>query len=785
LILACLPMGYELIITEKPSAAQKIAYALADSSPKKLNLSGVPYYTLKHKGRDIVVACAVGHLYTVTEKKKSFIYPSFDIEWRPTSDVDKNAAYSKKYLNAIKELCKDADAYTVACDYDIEGELIGYNCVRFICKQKDAERMKFSTLTKPDLVESYSDKNPTIDWGQANAGETRHVLDWLYGINLSRALTLSLRKAKVYKTLSSGRVQGPALKIIVDRELEIRKFVPQKYWQLELHGSYDKDQIVAMHEMDKFWDEKQCDSSLKKTSGHDGIVKSVERKEFKQPPPFPFDLTTLQTEAYRVFGISPSMALSVAQELYLAGVISYPRTSSQKLPAKIGFPKIMQALSENPEYAKLYALLKGKPLKANEGTKDDPAHPAIYPTGQKSDRIEGPKKKIYDLIVKRFFATFGEWAVRQTMTAKIDVNTEIFVAKGTTTVDKGWHVLYEPYSKQKEEELPPLKEGGMVKVQEIKKLSKQTEPPKRYTQASLIKELEKRNLGTKSTRAQIIDSLADRGYLDGKALEASELGIKTIEVLEKYSPRIVEEELTRHFEEEMDSIREKKETGAKVIERAKKELTEILADFKQKEGKIGEELRVSYRESMTTDVGQCPTCKKGRLVLKSSKKTRQRFLACDQYPDCRTIYPVPQKGKIVPTDQICKECNLPLIQIVGRKKQTVCFNPGCPSKKLTDTAQKKEADKIENGEVKECPQCKKGNLVLRKSVYGQFLGCSTYPACRYTQNLGAKPAPKIVEKTADKPAAQNPEVTGSKASSKVAAAAKRAASVKAPKKPKK
>ncbi len=724
-------MSYELIITEKPSAAKKIAFALADKAPKKKNIGQAPYYELKHKGKDIVVSCAVGHLFSVAEKKKSFSYPSFDVEWKATADIDKKAAYSRKYITAIKKLSKDAASYTVACDYDIEGEVIGLKAIQLICKQDDANRMKFSTLTKPDLIESYESKQGTLDWGQAKAGETRHVLDWLYGINISRALTTAIKKAKSFKVLSSGRVQGPALKILVDRELEIREFVPEKYWELELHGSVKSQKIIAQHKKGKFSDEKECLSILEKTAGKDGKVVNISSTKKNQPPPFPFDLTTLQTESYRHFRLSPKKTLAIAQELYLAGLISYPRTSSQKLPDKIGYTKIIAAIKKNfKKYSGLAdMLLSKKYLKPNQGKKDDPAHPAIYPTGYNSFEMNSYQTKIYDLIVKRFFATFGEWAKRESNTIDIDVAAEIFVAKGTRTVEKGWHVLYEPYAKFKEEELPKVEKEDIVKVKKIKKLDKETEPPKRYSQASLIKELEKRNLGTKATRAQIIDSLYQRDYVDERSIHATELGIRIVQVLKKFSPKIVDEKMTRDIEDEMEKIRQQELTPEKAISKAKKDLTEILDDFKSKELQIGNALKSAYREAMTTDVGKCPSCKEGNLVLKSSRKTRQRFLACDRYPDCKTIYSVPQHGKIKPTDKICDECGFPMIIIANKKKQTVCFNPDCKSRLADDLPQKKK---------EKCPKCKTGDLVLRNSVYGQFYGCSNYPKCRYTERIAKK-----------------------------------------------
>ena len=398
----------ELIITEKPSAAFKIATALADGALVKKSDKGVPFYELKHNGKEIIVACAVGHLYTVTEKKKSWNYPVFDVEWVPSSKVSKKSAFVNKYLNTIKSLSQKASEFTVATDYDIEGEVIGFNVIKFACKKKDANRMKYSTLTKPDLVESYEHKSKTLDWGQANAGLTRHELDWYYGINLSRALIHSIKSVGSFKVMSAGRVQGPALKIIVDREKEIRAFIPEPFWQVELKGAVKEGDIDAWHEKDKFAKEDEAEQVLKNTKGQKAFVKEIIKTQFNQAPPTPFDLTTLQTEAYRCLYFSPKETQAIAQELYIGGFISYPRTSSQKLPGALGFKRILGELAKQPAYRELASKLLAKPeLNPNEGSKSDPAHPAIYPTGI-TPNLAGRQLKVYDLVVKRFFATFAE-----------------------------------------------------------------------------------------------------------------------------------------------------------------------------------------------------------------------------------------------------------------------------------------------------------------------------------------------------------------------------------------
>ncbi|MEM4397016.1 MAG: DNA topoisomerase I [Candidatus Woesearchaeota archaeon] len=755
----------ELIITEKPSAAKKIAEALSESKIDYKKEGEVIYYIIKRANKEITIVPAVGHIFTVAEKVKSFKYPSFDLIWKPVYEENKNSNYVKKYADLIKEKAKNTDNFVIACDFDVEGELIGYNILRFICNKTEARRMKFSALTKPDLIDSYENILNSIVIGQAKAGEVRHFLDWLYGINLSRALTLAVRKNKVYTTMSSGRVQGPALKILYDREIEIKNFKPQKYWQLILEGKVKNGILKAIHEKDSFFNEDEVNSILKKIKGKNGFIKEIKKTESKQQSPNPFDLTTLQTESYSLFGFNPAKTLEYAQELYVKGYISYPRTSSQQLNEKIGFKKIITALTNNPNYAFAKSLLN-KTLKPNNGKKTDPAHPAIYPTGIMPENLDKNLQKLYDLIVKRFFATFGESALRETQTIKIDIENEIFISKGTITKEKGWHIYYEPYVRLKEEELPQVELKEKVETKKIEKIEKETQGPKRYNEASLIKELESRNLGTKSTRAEIIETLYKRGYIQGKQIEVTQIGFKLIETLEKYSPDIIDENLTRKFELEMEEIRELKQNPENVLNEAKIELTKILEKFKKNEQKIGESLALAAKETEDKKnyIGKCPVCKNGNLKIIHIKKNNSKFIACDKYPECKTTFSIPQNKIIKSTNELCSFCGYPVIEIIStRSKQKFCLNLNCESKRQTNennknleenkTKQdiinknsKSKKTKIKNKETnketktdknniqEKCPKCN-GSLVLRQSIYGQFYGCSNYPKCKFIKPI--------------------------------------------------
>ncbi|MBS3144829.1 DNA topoisomerase I [Candidatus Woesearchaeota archaeon] len=686
---------YELLIAEKPTSAKKIAEALAEGKVSQEKNKKVTYFAFTHNGKEIVIASCLGHLYGLVEKEKNgWKYPTFSYEWKPIYEVQKRASQTKDFIDTLKKLAKNADDFTVCTDFDDEGTVLGLNAIRFACGQKDAHRMKFSTLTKKDLIASYQNKMKHMDWGQANAGLTRHELDWIYGINNSRALTLALKTAGMFKILSTGRVQGPALKIIVDKDREINKFKAETFWQIKLQGEVDKEPVLAWHEEGKFWEKQKAETIFKKTQGKKAIVSSVKKKEMTVLPPFPFDLTTLQTEAYRCFGISPKETMSITQGLYLNGYISYPRSSSNKLPVALDYKKIIQDLGKQSDYKALSAeLLKKKMLKPNEGPKVDPAHPAVHATGELPKKMAEREAKVYDLIARRTLATFADPAVNELMKAEIDVNGENFIARGSVTKVSGWYTFYGAYAKEKDEELPPMNEGTEIKNPKIEQLEDQTKPPKRYTPASIIKELEKRNLGTKSTRSSIVDTLYQRQYVHEKSIEATKLGVAAIETLEKYCPEIIDERLTRHFEEETELIREEKRKPEEIIEEAKKELTKILANFKKHEKEIGQGLLLATKETRTelSAIAPCPLCKKGDLQIRYSPRFKSNFIGCSAYPNCKATFGLPQ-GLPKPTKNFCKECNFPEVLIIrqGKRPFNYCINKQC---KLKEEWLKKQQEK--------------------------------------------------------------------------------------------
>ena len=673
-----------LVICEKPKVAERMASALAEGSVQREQLYGVAHFRVQRGGKELIIAPAVGHIYTLKQEGEGSGYPVFAVGWAPSWQVDKGAKFTKDYLLALQSLAKGADELVNACDFDIEGSLIGYNIIRFAGKGKPAKRMKFSALTSDDLVEAYEGLLP-LDEGNAIAGEARHILDWFWGINLSRALMSAVRSGGMYKVLSIGRVQGPALHMLAERELEIAKFRPEPYWQLFAAHKGQKFQ----HEVEKFFKKEEAEAHRKVSDENKvkGIVDSVVRAKKKLPPNPPFDLTSLQVEAFRCFGFSPAATLDYAQTLYEGSLISYPRTSSQKLPPKLNIQKILNKLAKNPAFAeKAGRLISAGRLKPHEGTKEDPAHPAIHPTGLMPNGGTGERElKVYDLIVKRFLACFADYATREGMRVDISLGPEGYFIAGARTVEKGWIEFYEPYAKFEEAVLPDFAEKSQIAVERIEMPQKETQPPKRYTEASAIQTLEKRNLGTKATRAVVLETLHKRGYVTGrKALEVTLFGLEVYGVLRRWCGEILDEKLTREFEEKMDGISEGKIDEDEVIREAEGALEIILGKFKRSEGMIGKELVGVFREQRAEEniLGKCPTCKAGDLRILRARASGKQFVGCSGYPDCRQTYPLPQGALIIKTGKVCEHDGTPIIIVRrrGRRDWEMCLDPKCPTK---------------------------------------------------------------------------------------------------------
>ncbi len=687
---------YTLIITEKPDAAQRLASALDDTGKARRILeNGVPYYEA-YRDKRIIVVPALGHLYTVsTDTKHRNKYPVFNYEWVPRYKAERGASRIKFWLQTISKLSKEADAFVDACDYDIEGSIIGYCILKYACDGKEsvAKRMKYSTLTEDELKNAYASLLPHLDFNLIDAGLARHEVDWLYGINLSRALTNAAKNfGKKYVTLSTGRVQGPTLKFLSARERNIVCFVPIPFWSVDAKVKIGHKVFEVEHQCRAIYAKEDAEAVVTACRGKIGKVESVETERFSQAPPLPFDLGSLQSEAYRVFGYAPMRTSSVAQRLYLDALISYPRTSSQKFPSSIGYEKIIENLAKNISCTRLAGILLARPtLKPTEGKKQDPAHPAIYPTGKIPQKnLAGAEKNIYSLIVHRFMATFGDPALRQSIKVTLNVNEQEFLLNGKQTLAEGWLCFYEGFVRLQDRSLPPIKEGERVQFQKVTLQNKFTKPPPRYNPGSILKRMEQGNIGTKATRAGIMQTLYDRDYIRENRIAVTELGIEVTDILRTYCPSVVSVEFTRELEEKMGRVEEGKETKQNILNEAIEILKPVMANLKVNEDAVGERLSraVNRTELEEITIGSCHTCRGGKLIIQHSKKTGKRFVGCTNYFNgtCKTAFPLPQRGTIKVSGKTCKNCGWAtvIVWLKGRRPWNLCFNPQCPSKKFAE-----------------------------------------------------------------------------------------------------
>lgn len=727
--------SFSFVIAEKPDAARRIASALGRSVPRKYGSAAYYEVHSAFDGKRYRICAAAGHLYGIGDPNGlRKVYPVFDVEWFPIDQLStgrkwralgaktRGAAfsnYSSQRIAAIAELSQGATEIIHACDYDTEGETIGYNIIRYACRRGPETlphfRARFSTLTEADIRGSFAKLEPA-DLNLSEAGRTRHVIDFLWGVNLSRAISEAYRESShVFMNLTVGRVQGPTLSFVVHRDAELKSFVPIPYWTIAAVLSKDGMNFQAVYEKERIEVESEAEKTFVQASlEKKAKLESLKKDDFNIAPPCPFNIGDLQRESFRRFGFSPSVTLAVAERLYLGALISYPRTNSQKLPPSIGYGKIISSLLRQPTYGQ-FSQQMSEETRRNfpvQGHMDDPAHSAIYPTGVTPAKLSAlsAEGKIYDLVVRRFLSGFAEDSVRSETAAEFLLGKFPFRAKAVGTLKEGWKSIYHSYDSLNSA-LPELVRGEYLEVVSVDLGRKFTEPPRSYTQASLLQRMDGENIGTKATRADTIATLIDRGYLtetSNRTLTASDLGIALVDVLESCCNDIVSASLTRNTEERIEGIQTGKERAAVAVNDSLSHILSILKQIHSSRSSIGAGLigfetatdsrsggkgsRLAGRRYVRRQIakpltmGSCPSCDGGSLMVITSWKTKKRFLGCSNYSTgCRSSAPLPQRGFVLRMCKVCSDCRWPIVGIRfarGRKKAPweICPNPRCVSK---------------------------------------------------------------------------------------------------------
>ena len=681
--------GYTLVICEKPDAARRVSDALSEGESRSERVEGTTVFRFNRKGEEFVVCAAQGHLYEVSDPaRERTVYPVFDVEWYSSDLVDEDSASAARRILAIRKLASGASKFVNACDFDVEGETIGYNLLRYACgeKEKSAFRATFSALTEEDLVKAFDDLKPQEELGLARAGRARHAIDFVWGVNLSRALSQSaLGSGHRYRTVSVGRVQGPTLGFLVEREREIRTFVPVPYWKAS--GAFERDgmKLTAGYARDRIETKQTAEKIRGECVGREAVAAAVRRNTVQIGPPVPFNIGDLQKEAYRAFGYTPSRTLQIAEGLYLGAFISYPRTGSQRLPPSINYRSIIRGLGKVPEYSAHAAeLLKGEPKPA-QGAKSDAAHPAIHPTGEKPKHpLEVSELAVFDLVVRRFLAAFGPSARRELVEATIVVGEHQFRLAGGRTVFPGWMKYYGRYAGYRDVEVPLVSEGERFKVIGVALEEKFEQRSPRYNPSSLLEKMEKEGIGTKATRADIIATLVGRGYVSGENMEVTDLGLSVVETMAEYVPSIISTELTREMERKLEAVEGRSGSEAELLRETVRSIVRQLAELSANEEAVGREIDSAQTASVAKSfvLGKCPVCKTGDLRIIRSKATKKRFVGCSNYSNgCRASAPLPQKGALRTASKPCERCSWPVVYVAGRHPWRLCINPNCPGRR--------------------------------------------------------------------------------------------------------
>ncbi|OOC22534.1 DNA topoisomerase I [Helicobacter pylori] len=684
-------------------------------------------------GKNYEVVASKGHVRDLS--KFALGIKIDETGFTPNYVVDKD---HKELVKQIIELSKKASITYIATDEDREGEAIGYHVACLIGgKLESYPRIVFHEITQNAILNAL--KTPRqIDMSKVNAQQARRFLDRIVGFKLS-----SLISSKITKGLSAGRVQSAALKLVIDREREIKAFKPLTYFTLDALFEPNLEAQLISYKGNKLKaqeliDEKKAQEIKNELEKESYTISSIVKKSKKSPTPPPFMTSTLQQSTSSLLGFSPTKTMSIAQKLYegvatpqgVMGVITYMRTDSLNI-AKEALEEARAKILK--DYGKDYLPPKAK-VYSSKNKNAQEAHEAIRPTSiilepnALKDYLKPEELKLYTLIYKRFLASQMQDALFESQSVVVACEKGEFKASGRKLLFDGYYKILG--NDDKDKLLPNLKENDPIKLEKLESNAHVTEPPACYSEASLIKVLESLGIGRPSTYAPTISLLQNRDYIkvEKKQISALESAFKVIEILEKHFEEIVDSKFSASLEEELDNIAQNKADYQQVLK-------DFYYPFMDKI-EAGKKNIVSQKVHEKT--GQsCPKCG-GELVKKNSRYGE--FIACNNYPKCKYVKQT-ENANNEARQELCEKCGGEMVQKFSRNGAFLACNnyPECKNtKSLKNTPNAKET--IEG--VK-CPECG-GDIALKRSRKGSFYGCNNYPKCNFLSNH--KPINKRCEK---------------------------------------
>ena len=719
-----------LVTTEKFNTALRIAVVLSDGKMERERRGPVAIFRFKRGEDPWAVVGLRGHIVERDDPKElsawDFATLPKLLETTPHRSVTEPAI-----VEALKQLAPSYDRVILATDWDREGEVIAAECLEIlhgVNPQLSVQRAHYSALTRSEIEESFKNLKE-LDRNLADAGLSRQHVDLMWGALLTRYLTLTSQMGGGRTSgsqgggfLSVGRVQTPTLALLVGRDQEIKNFVPKPYWNLRADATKDGTPFRLEHTHGPFFEHPEVEKLLQKLEPHkQAEVTSFKEEERGLRPPVPFNTTLFVAEATKI-GFGASQAMRIAEDLYTSGLISYPRTDNTVYPHSLGIRGLVEKLQAGAFQKEATLVLSQEKMRPTRGRTETTDHPPIYPTAATDPKkLRGDKAQIYELVCRRFLATVGPEAKGRYRNGELKIADEPFKTDGFHMLDPGWYQIY-PYMRQPDEvDLPVLTQGEKVAVERIYTVEEKTQPPRRFGQGSLVQEMEKLGLGTKSTRHEVIQKLLDRHYIQVRGLEPTNSGVAVTEALQAHASFVTKPDMTAQLEKDMDQIAQGQKGLNDVVEESRGMLREVY-DVLQKNSR-GIQATLQTALDAQHFVGPCPKCGSALRMLRSQKGTR--WVQCANNPaTCTASYALPAAGFIEPSPELCATCKTPKVRITfrGQRPALYCIEPLCEEHKKAY-------------QIGICSSCG-SPLHIRYSFKGnRFVGCTGWPKCKVSYPL--------------------------------------------------
>ena len=721
---------------EKNKAAAQIANILGDGDMKKIEVEGLPVYEFKWKGEDWLVMGLSGHImnYDFPEQynKWNQVNPGVLLGVDPIKFVTR-----ANYASAVKNLAKKAGKIILACDFDREGENIGFEAKNLAEEVTNVQvaRARFSALSPKEVKKAF-ESLVEPDYNMAMAAEARQILDLKMGAAFTRFVTLSVReKAKTKDILSIGPCQTPTCGFVYEREKAIRAFQAKDFWKITAIFSAKEGEFEGTHRAGNIHEKEKAAEIFKKLKGtKEGLIAKKTVKETKTSPPNPLNTTEFLKRASKFLGISPEIALEVAEQLYLAGFTSYPRTETNKYADDFDFQSIVLDFARQTEYRPFAESILIAPVVPKNGNRDAHDHPPIHPIraasrGEVSSAVNVPQAPdVYDLIARHFLANLMLAAIFEKTHLHLLVQEDPFDSAGTVLKNSGWLEVY-PFENRKDKLLPFVEEGQKVRIKKLSNTKAKTSPPKKLTEAELLTLMDKHGIGTKATAPTHIETNKKRGYFEtnGKTVSILDIGFTLMEGLFLTVPILVRPDIRAKIEALIQEVEDGKKKFAVALEEGTTLIREMYAQLEANKTELTFSIAGTIKDAAALEdkknyIGTCKTC---GHVLRIVQTDSGRFVGCTGYPDCRKAYPLPKTGALtLLKSEECKKGGAAVLKVGNKYNWAVGIGP-CFKCDL-----EKECHPPKT--VGPCPECD-GRMFLIAFKDNRFLACTK--RCGYTHSV--------------------------------------------------